>query len=260
MQTNNQKHINFRIIRYDSRFRCRCSYQVNREKNFNYIDFVHNRMHRFQVSVRMFNTIKNHSKKTFYDWYYVFKKSLWKTQNNRNQMNKWKNNSADVMIKKKFCDALKRFISTNIINAKTSKWIERTKSSNQFDTKSHEGFISFINQRKKSSNQFDTKIDEDFAFFINHHFLKIEFDSINLIQKSTKVLRFFINHHIRKNRFRSKSVMKFWSRSFFLYILILWFAKNFVCKIKRIMKFWKKKIFFKKFDFIRTHSKSKWIK
>ena len=32
-----------------------------------------------------------------------------------------KNNSIDVMIKKNFCDALKRFISTNIISVKTSK-------------------------------------------------------------------------------------------------------------------------------------------
>ena len=139
---------------------------------------------------------------------------------------KWineKNNSIDVMIKKNFCDVLKRFINTNIISVKTSKWIER----------------------KKLSNQFDTEIDEDFAFFINHHFSKVEFDSINLIQKSTKVLRFFINHHIRKNRFRSKSVMKFWSRSFFLYILISCFVVIFACKISRHMKFWKK-IFFSK--------------
>ena len=67
MQTNNQKHIDFRIIHYDSRFRYKCSYQVNRKKNFNYIDFIHDRMHKFQVFVRMFNTIKNHSKKTFHD-------------------------------------------------------------------------------------------------------------------------------------------------------------------------------------------------
>ena len=154
---------------------------------------------------------------------------------------KWineKNNLIDVMIKKNFCDVLKRFISTNIINVKTSKWIER----------------------KKSSNQFDTKIDENFAFFINHHSSKIKFDLINLIQKSTKILRFFINYHIRKNRFRSKSAMKFWSRSFFLYILILWLTKNFVCKIKRIMKFLKKNFFFENFDFIRTHLKLKWNK
>ena len=142
------------------------------------------------------------------------------------------------MIKKKFCDVLKRLISTNIISVKTSKWIKR----------------------KKSSNQFDTEIDENSAFFINHHFSKVEFDSINLIQKSTKILRFFINHHIRKNWFWSKSAMKSWSRSFFLYILILWLIKNFVCRIKRIIKFWKKKFFFKNFDFIRTHLKSEWNK
>ena len=65
MQTSNQKHINFKIIHYNLRFRCRCSYQVNREKNFNYIAFIYDRMYRFQVSVRMFNTIKNHLKKRF---------------------------------------------------------------------------------------------------------------------------------------------------------------------------------------------------
>ena len=49
---------------------------------------------------------------------------------------KWineKNNSIYVMIKKNFCDILKRFINTNIISIKTSKWIERKKSSNQLN-------------------------------------------------------------------------------------------------------------------------------
>ena len=188
-------------------------------------------MHRFQVSVRMFDTIKNHSKKRFMIDIMCLKKIYEKREIIEIKWINKKNNSIDVIFKKNFCDVLKRFISTNIISVKTSKWIER----------------------KKSSNQFDTKIDENSAFFMNHHFSKIEFDSINLIQKSTKILRFFINHHIRKNRFRSKSVMKFWSRSFFLYILILWLTKDFVCRIKRIMKFWKKKIF-QKFRFYQNAS------
>ena len=67
MQTNYKKHIDFKIIRYDLRFRCRCNYQINREKNSNYIDFIHDCVHKFEIFVQMFNTIKNHSKKTFHD-------------------------------------------------------------------------------------------------------------------------------------------------------------------------------------------------
>ena len=58
------------------------------------------------------------------------------------------------MIKKNFCDALKRFISTNIISVRASGSIEQ----------------------KKPPNRIDTESDKGFTFSINHHISKIEIE------------------------------------------------------------------------------------
>ena len=78
-------------------------------------------MHKFKIFVQMFNTIKNHSKKRFIINIMYLKKIYEKREIIEIKKINKKNNSVDIMIKKIFCNILKRFINMNIIIVKTSK-------------------------------------------------------------------------------------------------------------------------------------------
>ena len=114
--------------------------------------------------MRLFDTTKNHSKKTFHDWHHVLKKIYERREIIEIKWTDDKNNSIDVMIKKNLFNALKHFISTNTISVKTSKWIER----------------------KKSSNWIDTENDKNFTFSINHHISKIKIEIKTKIENQNR--------------------------------------------------------------------------
>ena len=124
MQKGDEKRFNFKIIRYDSRFRCWIDFKIDRWKNsanFFFMIICTNFKSLYDCLVRLGST---HEKRLMID-IMCLRESYERRKITKIKWIDGKSNSADAMIKFNSCAALKDFIDTNRINLQITDWVER---------------------------------------------------------------------------------------------------------------------------------------
>lgn len=90
MQTCDSQLFNIEIIRDDLRIWCGFDNQNNDKKNVKKINIINNFMHKFEIIIRLFDEIKQHSRKKINDRFYVFSTILRTKKNHESSTNKWR--------------------------------------------------------------------------------------------------------------------------------------------------------------------------